>query len=69
LGSIGLAEAAAPELPAPAVAPAIAAEAPVAWITADEPAAVEELLGREALANKEKNPSVTSRAPRIREVN
>ncbi|XP_039855372.1 elastin-like [Panicum virgatum] len=68
-GAIGLAEAAAPELPASTVAPAVAAEALVAWTPADEPAIVEELLGREALANKEKKPSVKSGAPRIREVN
>ena len=57
LGATGLAETTAPALPAPAVGPAIAVEAPVAWTPADEPVAVEELLGREALANKEKKPS------------
>jgi hypothetical protein len=66
LGAIGLAEAAALELPAPAVASVVAAEAPVAWTPADEPAAVEELPGREALENKEKKPSAKSEAPRIR---
>ena len=45
-----------PRAAAPAVALAIAAEALVAWTPADEPAAVEELPGREALANKEKKP-------------
>jgi len=54
LGAIGLAEVAAPELPTSAVASAVAAMAPVAWTPADEPTAVEELPGREALANKEK---------------
>jgi hypothetical protein len=57
LGATGLAETAAPRLPAPTVAPAVVAEATVAWTPADEPAAVEELLGREALANKKKKPS------------
>ena len=60
LGAIGLAEVTAPELPTSAVASAVAAEAPVAWTPADEPAAVEELPGREALANKEKKPSAKS---------
>ena len=69
LGAIGLAEAAAPELPAPAVAPTVAAEALDAWTPADEPAVVEELPGREALANKEKKPSAKSEAPKIRGVN
>jgi hypothetical protein len=50
LGAIGLAEVAAPEVPTSA----IAAEAPVAWTPADEPAAAKELLGRKALANEEK---------------
>ena len=54
LGAIGLAEVAAPELPTSAIASVVAAEAPVAWTPADEPAVVEELPGREALANKEK---------------
>ena len=54
LGAIGLAEVAAPELPTSAVVSAVAAEAPVAWTPADEPAAAEELLGRKALANEEK---------------
>ncbi|XP_039803723.1 uncharacterized protein LOC120667792 [Panicum virgatum] len=52
LGAIGLAEVAAPELPTSAVASAIAVEAPVAWTPADEPAAAEELPGREALAKR-----------------
>ena len=54
LGAIGLAEVAAPELPTSAVASAVAAEAPVAWTPADEPAAAEELLGQKTLANEEK---------------
>jgi len=69
LGAIGLAEAAAPELLAPAVAPVVAIEAPVAWTPADEPTVVEELPGREALTNKEKKPSAKSEASRIRGVN
>ena len=51
-GTSGLAEVAAPEVPAPAVAPAVAAKALVAWAPVDEPAMVEELLGRGALATK-----------------
>jgi len=39
----------------PAVAPAVTVEAPVAWALADEPAMVEELLGREALATKRRS--------------
>jgi hypothetical protein len=54
-GTTGLVEVAAPEVPAPAVAPTIAAEAPVAWALADEPAMVEELLGRGALATKRRS--------------
>ena len=50
LGTNGLAEVAAPELPTSAVP----AEAPVTWTQADEPAAAEELPGREALPNEEK---------------
>ena len=68
LGATELAETAAPGLPAPAAAPAVAAEAPVAWTPADEPEAVEELLGRGALANNEKKPLAKSGAPRVRGV-
>ena len=56
LGTIGLAEVAAPDVPTSAVAFAVAAEAPVTWTPADEPAAAEELPRREALANEEKKP-------------
>ena len=45
LGAIGLAEVAAHELPTSVVASAVAAEAPIAWTPADEPAVVEELPG------------------------
>jgi len=54
-GTTGLAEVAAPEVPVLAVAPAVAAEALVAWAPADEPAMVEELLGRGALAIKRRS--------------
>ena len=54
LGAIWLAEVATPEAPTSVVASTVAAEAPVAWTPADEPAAVEELPWREALANEEK---------------
>jgi hypothetical protein len=50
-GTSGLAEVAAPEDPAPAVT----AEAAVAWAPADEPAMVEEMLGRGALATKRRS--------------
>jgi hypothetical protein len=53
-GTTGLAEVAAPEDPAPAVAAAVAAEAAVAWASADEPAIVEGMLGRGALAKQRK---------------